>query len=143
MLRIRCIRKKMCHSFSHREGNRYSLLSPTNTRFRREMTGRYSEMWDRWARVWDSMLSLVGYDDAYRGRAVEKLALKGGDSVLDLACGTGLNFKFLEEKIGRQGKIIALDYSRVMLEKAREKIKANNWLNITLVQADASNFSLE
>jgi len=107
------------------------------------LAGRYSEMWNKWGRIWDFMLSLIGYDDAYREIAVEKLALEKGDSVLDLACGSGLNFKFLEEKVGGQGKIIALDYSRIMLEKAREKIKANNWLNITPVEADASSFLLE
>lgn len=89
------------------------------------------------------MLSVVGYDKGYRERAVEKLALSEGDSVLDMACGTSLNFKFLEEKVGKEGRIIALDYSKVMLDKAREKIEVNGWHNIRLVEADASNFALE
>jgi len=100
-------------------------------------------MWDKWARVWDFMLSLGGYDEAYRKDVVKKLCLKNGDSVLDLACGTGLNFKFLEEKVGAEGRIIALDYSKAMLEKARQKVEKNGWRNVRLMEADASNFTLD
>lgn len=106
------------------------------------MTSKYSKMWDKWAKVWDSMLSFWGYDTAYREQAVEKLGLKKGDVVLDLACGTGLNFEYLERKVGKEGKIIALDYSHEMLKKAREKIEENGWNNIKLLERDVSNFKL-
>ena len=37
---------------------------------------------------------------AQRLRAVQALGLRAGDSVIDIACGTGLNFPLIEEAIG-------------------------------------------
>ena len=54
---------------------------------------------------------------AQRLRAVQALGLRAGDSVIDIACGTGLNFPLIEEVIGPGGRI-----------------------NISLVQADAAGF---
>ena len=70
-------------------------------------------------------------------RAINKLALKPNYKVLDIACGTGLNFKHIEKAIGKKGKIIAVDYVDEMLkaaEKTRKRLK-----NIQIIQADASN----
>ncbi|MFQ6052562.1 MAG: class I SAM-dependent methyltransferase [Candidatus Hydrothermarchaeota archaeon] len=106
------------------------------------MVYKYSEMWNKFAKVWDLMLSITGYDTAYREEAVKKLDLREGDTVLDLACGTGANFNFLERKVGKEGKIIALDYSREMLKKAKEKIKKGRWHNTEFLEKDASNFEL-
>jgi ubiquinone/menaquinone biosynthesis C-methylase UbiE len=107
------------------------------------MTDKYHNMWDRWARIWDFVLSVVGFDIAFRELAVDKLNLNVGDVVLDLACGTGLNFAYLERKVGKEGKIIALDYSSEMLKKAEEKIEQQRWRNITLFERDASDFELD
>jgi ubiquinone/menaquinone biosynthesis C-methylase UbiE len=107
------------------------------------MTDKYHSMWDKWAKIWDLVLSIVGYDVAFREQAVDKLDLNKGDIVLDLACGTGLNFQYLERKIGEEGKIIALDYSPEMLKKAEEKINRYGWRNIVLLERDASDFELD
>ncbi len=107
------------------------------------MTDKYREMWDKWAKIWDLILSVVGYDVAFRERAVDKLDLNKGDTVLDLACGTGLNFEYLEREVGKEGKIIALDYSPEMLKKAEERIKQHGWRNIQLLERDASDFELD
>ncbi len=101
---------------------------------------KHSRTWDRWAKAWDLMLSLVGYDIAFREEAVERLQLKKGDTVLDLACGTGLNFEYLQRKIGKEGRIIALDYSQEMLQKAKEKAEKNGWDNIRFTKTDVSGF---
>ena len=58
---------------------------------------------------------------AYRLRAVELLRLKRGDCVVDLGCGTGLNFDFLTERIGPEGRLIGVDISPEMLAGARER----------------------
>jgi ubiquinone/menaquinone biosynthesis C-methylase UbiE len=107
------------------------------------MANRYHHMWDKWAKIWDLVLSVVGYDIAFREQTVDKLDLNKGDIVLDLACGTGLNFQYLERKIGEEGKIIALDYSPRMLKKAEEKISRYGWRNIVLLERDASDFELD
>src|SRR3989338_11398117 len=67
---------------------------------------------------------LFGYREyAYRKKAVEALNLSEGDSVIDLCCGTGLNFSFLQEKIGLEGKIIGVDLTDEMLEGQRKSQK--------------------
>lgn len=48
---------------------------------------------------------LLGYrEQLYRQKAVDALHLKAGDIVVEIACGTGLNFSFYQEAIGPQGK---------------------------------------
>src|SRR5437763_8419048 len=52
---------------------------------------------------------------AQRLRAVQALGLRAGDSVIDIACGTGLNFTLIEEVIGRGGRIVGVDLTDAML----------------------------
>ena len=75
-----------------------------------------------------------------RLRAVQALGLRAGDSVIDMACGTGLNFALIEEVIGPSGRIVGVDLTDAMLAQAQNRIAANGWNNISLVQADAASF---
>lgn len=77
---------------------------------------------------------------AQRLRAVQALGLRAGDSVVDIACGTGLNFPLLEEVIGPDGRIIGVDLTDAMLAQAQDRIARNGWRNIDLVHADAVDF---
>ncbi len=77
---------------------------------------------------------------AQRRRAVQALGLRAGDSVIDIACGTGLNFPLIEEAIGPSGRIVGVDLTDAMLARAQERIETNGWSNISLVQADAAQF---
>jgi demethylmenaquinone methyltransferase/2-methoxy-6-polyprenyl-1,4-benzoquinol methylase len=60
--------------------------------------------------------------------------------VIDIACGTGLNFPLIEKAIGPGGRIVGVDLTDAMLARARQRIAANGWGNVTLVQADAADF---
>lgn len=84
----------------------------------------------------------MGLDPLYRKKAIDKLNLKKGDRVLDIGCGTGLNFRFIERKIGEKGRIMGIDCSRAMLAEARKKIVKNNWDNVDLICMDAVRLSL-
>jgi demethylmenaquinone methyltransferase/2-methoxy-6-polyprenyl-1,4-benzoquinol methylase len=75
-----------------------------------------------------------------RRRAVEALDLRPGDTVVDIACGTGLNFPLLEEAIGTDGRIVGVDLTDAMLAQARRRIETSGWGNVSLVQADAAEF---
>lgn len=77
---------------------------------------------------------------AQRHRAVQALGLHAGDCVVDIACGTGLNFPLIEDAIGPDGRIIGVDLTDAMLARARDRLKTNGWTNIGLVQADAVDF---
>jgi ubiquinone/menaquinone biosynthesis C-methylase UbiE len=82
-----------------------------------------------------------GYDrhmrrfERWQRLAVERLQLAPGQTVIDVACGTGLNFASLEEAIGPDGRIIGIDLSPEMLAQARERVLASGWENVTLIEA--------
>jgi SAM-dependent methyltransferase len=92
------------------------------------------EKYRRLARRYDF---LTGWERVYRRRAVEKMSLKHGDVVLDVACGTGINFRHLEECIGPDGTVIGIDLSPEMLQHAERRVRANGWRNVLLIQAPA------
>jgi len=77
---------------------------------------------------------------AYRKRAIQALALNHGDTVVDLGCGTGLNFYPLQEQVGPRGKIIGVDLTDAMLDEGRARIAAHGWSNIELVKSDAADY---
>jgi demethylmenaquinone methyltransferase/2-methoxy-6-polyprenyl-1,4-benzoquinol methylase len=78
--------------------------------------------------------------NAYRKKTITSLNLSQGDTVLELACGTGLNFNLLQNAVGPTGKIVGLDITDTMLDKAQSKVEANNWNNVELVNADATDY---
>ena len=75
-----------------------------------------------------------------RLRAVQALGLRPGDTVVDIACGTGLNFSLIEQAVGRDGRIVGVDLTDAMLAQARHRIETTGWSNVSLVQADAAEF---
>jgi ubiquinone/menaquinone biosynthesis C-methylase UbiE len=76
----------------------------------------------------------------YRRDVVDSLSLKEGDIVIDLACGTGLNFHWLEKAVGKSGKIIGVDLTDAMLDQARGRVQNAGWENIELVQVDLAEY---
>jgi ubiquinone/menaquinone biosynthesis C-methylase UbiE len=75
-----------------------------------------------------------------RLRAVRALGLRPGDTVVDMACGTGLNFRLLEKVVGPRGRIVGVDLTDAMLARAQDRIATNGWRNVSLVHADAAGF---
>ncbi len=57
---------------------------------------------------------------AYRLLAIKKLSLQPGSFVIELGCGTGLNFPLLMEQIGPEGRVIGVDLTPEMLDVARD-----------------------
>jgi ubiquinone/menaquinone biosynthesis C-methylase UbiE len=82
-----------------------------------------------------------GYpQQSQRVQAVRALRLRPGDSVVDVACGTGLNFSLIERAIGPEGRIVGVDLTDAMLAQAQHRIETSGWRNVSLVQADAADF---
>jgi demethylmenaquinone methyltransferase/2-methoxy-6-polyprenyl-1,4-benzoquinol methylase len=73
---------------------------------------------------------------AYRLITIRKLSLKRGDHVIELGCGTGLNFPFIMEQIGPEGRLIGIDLTPGMLDIARERVERSGWNNVELIQSD-------
>ncbi|MCK5208902.1 MAG: class I SAM-dependent methyltransferase, partial [Cyclobacteriaceae bacterium] len=84
--------------------------------------------------------SLPPFFALWKKKAFKDSSLKKGDSVLVLCCGTGLDFPHILKKIGKDGKIIGVDFSHEMLKKAKEKISKKKWGNIELIEADITKF---
>jgi len=82
---------------------------------------------------------LFGFDlERYRRDAISTLALCPGDVVVELGCGTGLNFGHVQKAIGPEGKIIGVDLTDAMLDEARNRVAREHWTNVELVHADLS-----
>jgi ubiquinone/menaquinone biosynthesis C-methylase UbiE len=85
---------------------------------------------------------LIGYPQrAHRRRAVQALQLERGDTVVEIGCGTGLNFELIQHAIGPEGRIVGVDLTDAMLAEAERRVAAQGWSNVSLVQADAAEFA--
>src|SRR5262245_49010110 len=89
-----------------------------------------------------------GYDasgiralEPWRKEAVKLLHVGPGDHVVDIGCGTGLNFALLQEAIGPEGRIIGVDLTDAMLDQARQRVARHGWTNVELVQSDAAQYA--
>jgi demethylmenaquinone methyltransferase/2-methoxy-6-polyprenyl-1,4-benzoquinol methylase len=84
-------------------------------------------MFDRIAPVYDAMnrVMTMGLDRRWR-RLTAELAVREGDRVLDACCGTG-DLALADLKAGA-GSVVGLDFSPRMLERARRKSDAVEWL---------------
>jgi len=106
---------------------------------------RIAGLYQKRARHYDfsaNLYYLVGIREfAYRRIAVEALELEHGDTVVEIGCGTGLNFRLLRDRVGSEGKIIGVDLTAEMLSAANKRIERNHWKNIELVQCDAGAYA--
>ncbi len=85
---------------------------------------------------------LIGFRmESCRMRAVKLLRLQEGDCVVELGCGTGLNFGCIIEQIGPQGRLTGVDLTPGMLECARERVEHFGWKNVELIQSDIAEYT--
>jgi len=76
------------------------------------------------------------------GMVLKALRLKGGDIVLDIACGTGIYGRIITSQVPGSF-VIGLDLSLPMLEYARERFDAQDAGDYLLVHGDAQALPLE
>ena len=67
-----------------------------------------------------------------RYRTIWNLALREGDAVLDVACGTGLSFAPLLEAVGATGTLVGVELSPEMAALAQARIDRARWPNARL-----------
>lgn len=104
-----------------------------------QVLDRYTKVAPRYDSVVSFWSKAVFYPlDRYRRQAIEALRLGSGDTVADIGCGTGLNFRYIEERIGPEGRLIALDYTPAMLREAENKAAEHGSENIEFVRGDAA-----
>ncbi len=59
---------------------------------------------------------------------------------MEIGCGTGLNFRHIQEHIGPGGRIIGVDLTADMLSVARRRCEKNSWESVELIEQDAALF---
>jgi len=101
-------------------------------------------LYDRSARYYDGLLFLFGLAGVGRWRSglIDSMQLVEGETVLDLCCGTGENFSRLGRAVGHRGRIIGVDLSGKMLEKALTKADKLGMKNVDLVQKSVSDYTI-
>ncbi len=83
------------------------------------------EVGDVEARYYDFFLDFVtlGFYTSFIKEAVDNMDISPGQSILDLGCGTGKNDFFIAQKAGIHGRIVGLDISDEMLERATKRFR--------------------
>ena len=79
-----------------------------------------------------------GLDQGWRKRLVALLDLKGGEQVLDVCTGTGKLAFLLAGKVGEDGSVLGVDFSREMLREACRKLGPRQ-SNVRFAFSDAKN----
>jgi demethylmenaquinone methyltransferase / 2-methoxy-6-polyprenyl-1,4-benzoquinol methylase len=89
-------------------------------------------MFDRIAPVYDLMnrVMTAGLDGRWR-RMTAEAVVRRGDRVLDACCGTG-DLALADERAG--GRVVGLDFSERMLERARRKSASVEWVRGDLLE---------
>ncbi|OGV68608.1 MAG: hypothetical protein A2283_12635 [Lentisphaerae bacterium RIFOXYA12_FULL_48_11] len=91
-----------------------------------------ADKWDTWHDLQDLNGKLVVL--------LEEFGINKDESILDVGCGTGNLTISLLQKLGPAGRIIAIDISKEMLERARKKVDDNR---VTWHLSSADQLSIE
>lgn len=103
-----------------------------------QVTRRYDRM-ARWYRAAEITILLP---HRLRRKAVQRLALEPGETVLEIGCGTGRNLPLLCDDVGDDGQVIGVDASNGMLARAQEWVTRHNQQNVLLRHQDAAELTV-
>src|SRR5437868_2385215 len=90
-----------------------------------------------WAEVrgpMDRQLSPLGL------RAMDALAPRAGETVVDIGCGAGQTVLQLAERVGPRGRVVGVDIAPRLLDVARER--ASGLEHVSFIEADAARLDL-
>lgn len=76
-----------------------------------------------------------------RLKTIEAMALRAGESVLDVGCGTGLLTELIASGVGKSGRVVGVDYSQDMLDFAASRCEPLS--NVELHQGDVTELQFE
>ena len=96
--------------------------------------------WDRAAAsyesLWQAQLACA------QAELLTLAALRRGEQVLDVACGTGLVSFDAARAVGPEGHVLGIDLSDLMVEAARGRAQAQGVQNAAFARMDAENLAL-
>jgi ubiquinone/menaquinone biosynthesis C-methylase UbiE len=77
---------------------------------------------DALTRIYDPVVAITSREGAFKRRLLEHARIKNGESVLDVACGTG-TLAIEIKKDHPQAKVTGIDGDRAILQRAKAKAK--------------------
>ena len=77
------------------------------------------------------------------GNPVAISSLKEGETVLDLGSGAGIDCFLAANKVGKSGKVIGVDMTPEMIDKARINAKTQNYDNVEFRQGEIENLPID
>jgi ubiquinone/menaquinone biosynthesis C-methylase UbiE len=121
----------------------------------------YTELalnWDKdfgWGKGKDNARAL-GYDPAWLARLPEAVwesaaavgnpftigFIRSGETVVDLGCGAGADVCVAALLVGSSGRVIGVDLTAAMVEKARANAVLSGFTNVEIFEADIAELSL-
>lgn len=104
-----------------------------NTPFQADQAWR-SQSGDSWVKLEERTDAQL---DPFGLAAMERLAPKPGERVLDVGCGTGQTLLELADAVGPRGHVLGVDISEQMLGRAKERVAARGASHVDLVLGDA------
>jgi demethylmenaquinone methyltransferase/2-methoxy-6-polyprenyl-1,4-benzoquinol methylase len=99
--------------------------------------------YDRVAPFYRALSPLFLINPVARRRGVAALRLRPGDTVLEVAVGTGRNLPYLVDAVGPTGTVVGVDLSPGMLREAAKVVARRGWRNVELIEGDATKLELD
>lgn len=120
-------------------------VATTHRQFDLDHVARVYKIWGRYPALYvaQDWFSFMGRHRRIRQDAADALDLSTGARVLEIGCGTGRNFPYLQELVGRSGEVVGVDYTPEMLGAAQRLVDRRGWENVTLIEADATTLQLD
>lgn len=77
------------------------------------------------------------------GNPIAIASLREGETVLDLGSGTGFDCFLAAQKVGKTGKVIGVDMTPEMVEKAKENARKGDYKNVEFRLGEIENLPVE
>jgi ubiquinone/menaquinone biosynthesis C-methylase UbiE len=101
------------------------------------MSDPVQSFYGRYAALYDAVATAPGVA-RWRAAAADAIDLSGGDVVVEMGCGTGANLPHLRGRVGPEGRVVGVDLTRPLLDRARDRIERAGWENVAVARADAT-----
>jgi SAM-dependent methyltransferase len=100
--------------------------------------------WNALAPVWDERREQMAEPVApVRDWLIEHLAPREGETILDIACGSGEMTELAAARVGDSGRVICTDFAPQMLDAARRRGEAAGLSNVEYSEMDAEDMHLD